>query len=123
MTLSSLLELLERGAISDVSAAIARPLVVFRRGLLERGRSTPVELDTVGNSSIVKATHVAALLNAYDNDSLSQIELRYLASAIDLSPDASYDSNAVRDVVSHVSDSDEIDVAKLLEELRSGAAA
>ena len=91
--------------------------------LLERGRSAPVELDTVGESSVVKAAHVAVLLNAYDEDSLSQIELRYLASAIDLSPDASYDSNAVRDLISRLSDSDAVDIAQLLEELRGGAAA
>ena len=72
---------------------------------------------------MVKAAHVAVLLNAYDNGSLNQIEIRYLASALGLSPDASYDTNAVRDVVSHLSDSDTVDVAQLLEELRSGAAA
>jgi hypothetical protein len=89
---------------------------------MERGRSSPVELDTVGESAVVTAAHVAVLLNAYDKNSISQIELRYLATALDLSPDASYDGN-VRDVVSRLSDSDAVDVAQMLQELRSGAAA
>ena len=123
MTLSSLLMLLEQGALIQIRTAIAKPLVAFRRGLAERGRSAPVELNTVGQSSAVKAAHIVVLLNAHANDSLSKIELRYLANAIGLSPDASFDSNAVRDVISQLSDNDAIDVEQVLKELRSGAAA
>jgi hypothetical protein len=79
MTLSSLLTLIEQDAIAQVRTAIAKPLAAFRRGLTERGRSALIELNTVGEPSVVKAAHVCALLNAHANDSLSQIELRYLA--------------------------------------------
>jgi hypothetical protein len=123
MTLSALLSLLERGSVTEIRAAIARPLAVFRRGLSERGRSAPVELEKLGKLYAVTGAHVAALLNARGKGSLDDIELRYLSTALALSPDASYDSDVVREVVSHLSDSSKVDVAQLLEELRSAGAA
>ena len=96
---------------------------MFRRGLAERGRSAPVELENVGKVSRVTGAHVAVLLNAHGEGLLDDTELRYLSTALDLSPDASYESDLVREVVSHLSDGSKVDVAQLLEELRSAGAA
>src|SRR5688572_13556417 len=99
MTLSSLLALLESGAIAQLRADIAAPLKAFQRGMSERGRSAPIELSGTGTPALVGETHVANLITAYVSDQLSGVELHYVASALDISPEAEYSSEIVRDVV------------------------
>jgi len=123
LTLSSLLALLERGDVSALRARIAEPLRAFGRGLAERGRSAPIQLASTGKPALVTREHVAALLNAYVGHELSAPELRYLANALDLSPDAKYDSEVVCQSVSSLSSDEEFDAVELLRELGRGAAA
>jgi hypothetical protein len=123
LTLSSLLVLLEGGDVSRLRARIAEPLRAFGRGLAERGRSAPIELAITGKSTLVTREHVAALLNAYVGHELSATELRYLATAFDISPDAKYGSEVVCQAVSSLASDEDFDAVELLRELGSGAAA
>ena len=123
LTLSSLLALLKDGNVDGVRARIAEPLRAFSRGLAERGRSAPIELRTTDEPALVTRAHVTVLLNAYIERKLSPIELRYLASALDISPDAKYDSEVVCQVIFSLSSDEEVDAAQLLRELDHGAAA
>ncbi len=123
LTLSSLLALLERGDVSGLRARIAEPLRAFSRGLAERGRSAPIELAVAGKSALVSREHVAAPLNAYVGHELSASELRHLANALDISPDAKYGSEVVCQALSILSSNEEFDAVDLLRELGGGAAA
>jgi hypothetical protein len=123
LTASSLLALLESGDVARLRAAIAEPLRAFGRGLAEPGRSAPIELATTGESMVVTLKHVTSLLTAHIEHKLSALELRYLANALDISPDARYDSEAVCQAVSGLSSDEEIDAVEVLRELDRGAAA
>jgi len=96
MTLSSLLAWLDSGAIERVRTEIARPLRAFERGLAERGRSAPVELDREAVSPPIRRGHLRALLGAYVSGTVSSVELYYLANVLALS-DADFSDDSAQE--------------------------
>lgn len=99
MTLSLLLVLLERGAFQQLRSEIAVPLESYSRGLKGLGRSCPVVLRETGTPAVVREVHVENLIKGYLSRELSAIELDYVANALDLSEDADYATEGVREVV------------------------
>jgi hypothetical protein len=97
VTLSSLLAWLERDAIEQVRSEISRPLQAFRRGLAERGRSAPVELDREEESPVIGRAHVRALLEGYVAGKLERVELYYIGNVLVLS-DAAFADDSTREI-------------------------
>jgi hypothetical protein len=96
MTLSSLLALLDSEAFEQVRSEIARPLQAFERGLAERGRSAPVELDREAVSPLIESAHLRSLLEAYLAGKLTRVELYYVANVLALS-DAGFSDESAQD--------------------------
>ena len=129
MTLSSLLELLERGAFQQLRTEIAVPLESYSRGLKMRGGSCPIVVKDTGTPVVVRDVHVESLIKAYLSRELSSLELDYLANCLDLSEDADYATESVREVVFALSTPETngqltVDqLTELLDELGRGATA
>jgi len=115
--------------MEQLRTEIAAPLKPFERGLKERGRSCPITLSETGTPAVVREVHVANLIKAYLSRELSPVELDYVANALDLSEDAEYATESVREVVFALA-TPEVNgqlnadhLAGLLEELGRGAPA
>ncbi len=99
MTSVQLLELLGLpGKGQQLRDAIRVPLREFRRGKSERGRSTPVQIQSVGRNIPVSAKHVANLCSFYFGGEIDEVELEYAASLLDLCPDFVFDET-VKDAI------------------------
>jgi hypothetical protein len=81
--LIGLLSSLENG--SDLKAAIQTAIPAFRKGLAERGRSAPVDIQDVGRRFEVRHEHIQNLCRWYLDGDINAIELEYVASILDLS--------------------------------------
>ena len=71
--------------------AIQNALPEFRRGLSETGRSALIDLQDEGNNFVITKYELLNLCNWYLTDVIDEVELEYLASAIELSEDFEYD--------------------------------
>lgn len=71
----------------------------FRRGMAELGRSMPVYIETTESELIVTATHLDRLCQEYLDGHLDEVELEYVASALELCPDFRCVSSAIEDAV------------------------
>ena len=96
MTLSSLLALLDSEAFEQIRSQIARPLQAFERGLAERGRSAPVELDGEAVSPLIEPGHLRSLLAGSLAGKLTRVELYYIANVLALS-DAGFSDTSAQD--------------------------
>ncbi len=88
ITSVQLLELLgSPGKGRQLHDAIKVPLREFRRGKSERGRSTPVQIQSVGRNISVNIKHVANLCSFYLEGEIDEVELEYASDLLDLCPD------------------------------------
>lgn len=76
---------------SKLKLAIQDDLPEFRRGKYIIGGTSPISLKDVGNNFILTKSELANLCNCYLNNAIDEIELEYVASALELSDDFEYE--------------------------------
>jgi hypothetical protein len=59
----------------------------YRRGLAERGRVCPVEVASDGSLLVVSRPHLEKLCLAYLSGDIDEVELSYVATALELTTD------------------------------------
>lgn len=67
--------------------AIAPAMPAYRRGLAEGGQPTPVDVQCDGALLVIAVPHLVTLCEAYLAKQLDEVELGYLARALELAPD------------------------------------
>jgi hypothetical protein len=94
------------GGIPKLRAAIAHDLEPYRRGLLERGRSAPVTVDSDADADrplLVDASAILLLCRARASGELDASEFSYVVSILDLSPSFTFPSANLRELVQELS--------------------
>ena len=98
MLARDLYELLSgQGSTAGLRAAVAPAMPDYRRGLAEHGRSCPVAVDSDGSLLVVAASHLERLCTAFLNEEIDEIELRYIATALDLASDFQFVSKEIEE--------------------------
>ena len=82
---------------AGLRAAVAPAMPEYRRGLAERGRSCPVAINSDGSLLVVAASHLERLCNAFLNEEIDEIELSYIATALELAPDFQFVSKEIEE--------------------------
>lgn len=67
--------------------AIAPAMPAYRRGLAEHGQSASVAVECDGALLVIAVPHLVTLCEAYLAKQLDEVELGYLARALELAPD------------------------------------
>jgi hypothetical protein len=94
--LNNLLSASENGA--KIKEAIQSAIPSFRRGLSETGRPAPIDLQDEGQNYPITKYELQNLCNWYLNNVLDEIELEYIASALELSEDFEYEVNIAEEL-------------------------
>lgn len=76
---------------NKLKLAIQNDLPEFRRGKSIIGGTAPISLKDMGNNFILTKSVLANLCNCYLNNAIDEIELEYIASALELSDDFEYE--------------------------------
>ena len=82
---------------AGLRAAVAPAMPEYRSGLAERGRSCPVFVASDGSLLVVAASHLERLCTAFLNGEIGEIELSYIATALDLASDFQFVSKEVEE--------------------------
>ena len=82
---------------AGLRAAVGPAMPEYRRGLAERGRSCPVFVSSDGSLLVVAASHLERLCTAFLNEEIDEIELRYIATALDLASDFQFVSKEIEE--------------------------
>ncbi len=82
---------------AGLRAAVAPAMPEYRSGLAERGRSCPVFVASDGSLLVVAASHLQRLCTAFLNGEIGEIELRYIATALDFAPDFRFISKEIEE--------------------------
>jgi hypothetical protein len=78
-------------------AAVAPAMPEYRLGVAERGRSCPVLITSDGSLLVLAASHVESLCTAFLNGEIDEVELRYIASALELAADFQFVSKEIEE--------------------------
>ena len=81
-----------------IKTAIQGALPEFRRGLSEIGRSALIDLQDEGINCVITKYELLNLCNWYLNDVIDEVELEYLASAIESSEDCEYEVRIAEEI-------------------------
>ncbi len=105
MHVSLLARFLEgQATVVEVKRVIAVPMAAYRENLRKVGSSRPIVIDRDERIFQIEARHVKRLCEEYLCGNLDEIEVDYLATAIQLIPELSYASEAVEDAIFLISD-------------------
>jgi hypothetical protein len=91
------------GAGPALREAIASAMPAYRQGLAEKGRSCPVVIDSDGSLLVIATSHLIVLCEAFLDEQIDEVELGYLATALELAPDFRFVSEDVEDITSFLS--------------------
>jgi hypothetical protein len=80
--------------------AIAPAMPAYRRGIAEKGRSCPVVVDSDGSLLVIATSHLIVLCEAFLDEQIDEVEVGYLATALELTPDFTFVSDDVEDITS-----------------------
>ncbi len=83
--------------------AIAPAMPAYRLGLAEGGNSCPVVVDCDGSLLVIAASHLVVLCEAFLDEQIDEVELGYLASALEQASDFRFVSGDVEDITSFLS--------------------
>ncbi len=98
MLARDLYELLSaRESTAGLRAAIAPAMTEYRRGLAEGDRSSPVFIDSDGSLLVLAASHLDKLCTAFLNGEIDEIELGYIATALDRATDFRFVSKEIEE--------------------------
>jgi hypothetical protein len=105
MRSSELFEILDSTEeVGALRQAIAPAVASFRAGLSVRGGSAPIDIKTEGREFRITEVHVRKLCEEYLAERLDEVELSYVATALELSPDFVMASEGVEEAISLLSD-------------------
>ena len=82
---------------AGLRAAVAPAMPEYRSGLAERGRACPVFVASDGSLLVVAASHLQRLCTAFLNGEIGEIELRYIATALDFASDFRFISKEIEE--------------------------
>ena len=82
---------------AGLRAAVAPAMPEYRRGLAERGRSCPVFITSDGSLLVVAASHLERLCTAFLSEEIDEIELSYIATALELASDFQFVSKEIEE--------------------------
>ena len=91
---------------AGLRAAVAPAMPEYRSGLAERGRSCPVFVASDGSLLVVAASHLQRLCTAFLNGEIGEIELRYIATALEFASDFQFVSKEVEECAFFLSSSE-----------------
>jgi hypothetical protein len=69
----------------------------YRRGLAEPGRPCPVFITSDGSLLVVAASHLERLCGAFLNNEIDEIELSYIATALEFASDFQFVSKEIEE--------------------------
>jgi hypothetical protein len=78
-------------------AAVAPAMPEYRRGLAEGGRSCPVFITSDGSLLVLAASHLERLCTAFLKGEINEIELRYIATTLELASDFQFVSKEIEE--------------------------
>jgi hypothetical protein len=87
-----------------VKLAIADAIPEFKRGLSERGRSAPIKIISDNRSFVIQETHLSNLCSWYAQGQIDDIEIEYIASALDICSDYEFADAHIEDAIKSLSD-------------------
>ena len=90
---------------------------VYRRGLAERGRSAPIQVQSDGTSHNISKEHIVNLCTFYLSGHIDEVELEYIANCLELSEDFQY-NDFISDILFRLS-SPEVNGALTPDEVRN----
>jgi hypothetical protein len=73
-----------------LKSAIQDAIPSYRRGLAERGRSAPIQVQSDGISHNISKEHIVNLCTIYLAGHIDEVELEYVANCLELSDDFQY---------------------------------
>ncbi len=83
--------ILDSSNADKLEGSINSGIEKFKKGLSEKGRIAPVELQDEGENFIVTSYEILTLCNWYLQNKLDEIELEYIANLLELSEDFNYE--------------------------------
>jgi len=97
---SELYDLLDRpDDVGGLRTAISGAMPAFQRGRAERGRSSPIVINSEGLDLLVTGAHLAHLCEEFLQGQLDALELEYIGTALELCPDFRCASPAVEEAL------------------------
>ena len=82
---------------AGLRAAVAPAMPEYRSALAERGRSCPVFVASDGSLLVVATSHLERLCTSFLNGEIDEIELRYIATALEFASDFQFLSKEVEE--------------------------
>ena len=83
---------------SKLKLAIKDAMPEYRRGISLMGGTAPISLQDIGNNLILTKSELVNLCNCYLNNFIDEIELEYVANALELSDDFEYEQEIVKEI-------------------------
>jgi hypothetical protein len=87
-------------------AAIAPAMAEYRLSLVEPGRSCPVFITSDESLLVLAASHLKRLCTAFLTGEIDEVELRYIAIALDLAADFEFVSKEIEECAFFLSAAD-----------------
>lgn len=84
---------------ADLKELIGDRVSEFKKALSKKGASAPIQMETEGEMFIVENDQVRRLCDDYLNENLTEFDVDYLASALELSEDFVFASKVVEEAV------------------------